>query len=1048
LTKADGLAHNIVFSVLEDRSGNLWFGTRDGVSRYDGATWKTFPTPGGVAFDGVKSILGDRSGNLWFGTNYGGVSRYDGATWRTFTTADGLAHNTVNSIAEDRSGTLWFATEGGASRFDGTTWRTFTTADGLVQNRVISIAEDRSGNLWFGTYEGASRFDGATWRTFTTADGLADNTVTFILEDRSGALWFGTFYGGVSRFDGASWRTFTTADGLASDDVSSILEDRSGNLWFGTYDGGVSRFDGASWRTFTTADGLADNMVFSILEDSSGNLLLGTRGGVSRFDGSTWRTFMTADGLADDYVRSAFEDRSGYLWFLFPFRTGYRGVSRFDGATWRTFTTADGLAHNTVNSILEDRSGNLWFGTGGGVSRYDGTTWRTFTTADGLADNGVGPILEDRSGNLWFGTGGGVSRYDGTSWTTFPIPGGYIGESVASILEDRSGHLWLRTGRGDVSRYDGASWRTVTTADGLADNRVLSILEDRWGNLWFGAYSDGTSHGGVSRFDGASWRTFTTADGLADNRVDSIVQDRSGNLWFGTRDGVSRFDGATWRSFSAADGLAENFVTSLVEDRSGNLWFGAVDQGLPDRGGVSRYEPDRVPPQTVFLSVPPRLTATRDHSFVFVAAFGETRGIEFSWRLDAGPWSEWSQVGSEFLAALGQGLHVLEARCRDYLSNTDPTPARIQFEVDAMPPTPVIATPAFGEAVKGRVEVRGTAADPRFVGYRLEVRSEGAPSWDPPHAALLAESATAVSGGLLGSWDTSALPDGPYEMRLSITDSLGLIGTGQVTVIVDNHAPFADLTTPARVSATTGGDIYTTNSELHLYFPPRAFSDDAVVTILPAAAGSAPDTLASGAVLAWRGFDVAWGAAPLEKPARLEVSRAGLSTFTATAGAGPAGAPGAGGAPLASATLALYHSRDGSTWARLGGTVTGDRIEAPITEPGRYALFAESGVFMGDRTLSSLSFTPRVFSPTGGFADRQVGIGFSLGRPGPVTVRVYSRNGRLIRVILSEESMNAGANLVRWDGRDRDGGIVTDGIYLVTVEALGLTETKPLAVVK
>ncbi len=124
------------------------------------------------------------------------------------------------------------------------------------------------------------------------------------------------------------------------------------------------------------------------------------------------------------------------------------------------------------------------------------------------------------------------------------------------------------------------------------------------------------------------------------------------------------------------------------------------------------------------------------------------------------------------------------------------------------------------------------------------------------------------------------------------------------------------------------------------------------------------------------------------------------------------------------------------------------RISIAVNEPGRYALFAESSAPGGGRTLSSLSFTPRVFSPTGGFADQAVGIGFTLGQASSVTVRVYSRAGWLVREVASGSSFGPGANLVRWDGRDRAGSVVTDGLYLVTVEALGQTQTKSLAVVR
>jgi hypothetical protein len=348
------------------------------------------------------------------------------------------------------------------------------------------------------------------------------------------------------------------------------------------------------------------------------------------------------------------------------------------------------------------------------------------------------------------------------------------------------------------------------------------------------------------------------------------------------------------------------------------------------------------------------------------------------------------------------------------------------LEVDATPPAPVIASPLFGLPVRGQVEVRGTAADPRFAVYRVEARPAGAPSWDPP----LATSSTQAANAALATWDTSSLPDGDYDLRLSVSDSLGLVGIAQVTVIVDNHAPFADVTTPARVSAASGGDVFTTNREAHLYFPPHAFSRDAIVTIAPLPDADVPDTLSPGAVRVRSGYELSWSGAALQKPVRLELSYAG--------------------APLPGGNLAVYVSSAGTAWRRLGGTLERDAqsLTLALTEPGRYALFADSGVRSERGGLSGISFTPRVFSPTGTFADREVGIGFTLGRPAPVTIRVYARNGRLIRDVLVDAPMGAGANLVRWDGTDRDGGFVPNGIYMVAVQALGETRQGALAVVR
>ena len=1054
---SDGLASAATSSVMEDRSGNLWFATNAGVSRFDGTSWHSYTAADGLPLgEGATAVLEDRSGNIWVGTYEGGISRYDGKNWRTYTTADGLLSNRVHAILEDHLGNIWIATGAGGgslgsfSRFDGARWVTYGAA-----GYAYSIIEDLSGNIWVGTLgDGVGRFDGTGIQTYRTADGLADNWVTSALADRSGNVWFGTS-NGLSRFDGATWQTYTTADGLPGNSVAAIYEDHLDNLWFGTVgdDGGagLTRFDGIKWQTYTTADGLPDNYVRSILEDRWGNLwLVNGHGGVTRFDRTTWRRHTTPDPLPDNSqeVTAMLEDRSGNLWV----GTQRAGVCRFDGRSWRTYTAADGLAFDWVTAIVEDRSGNLWFGTAGnGVSRFDGVNWRTYTADDGLAHGLVTSILEDRSGDLWFGTTyDGVSRFDGVNWRTYTTADGLGSNQVNTILEDRLGNLWFGTQGGGVSRFDGTHWRTYTIADGLPYNEVRAILEDRSGALWF-ATAPYDPPRGLTRFDGSSWRTYTAADGLADDHVTAMAKDGFGNLWFGTYgSGVSRFDGMSWQTYTTVDGLADNRVTQVLGARSGDLWFATLHMGgmgnyVPS---LTRYETDLVPPRTAFLSKPPSVGASRNVSAAFVAAFSESK-IEFSYRLDEGAWSSWSPVGTWVGTNLSDGVHTLEATSRDYVTNVDPFPPEATFEVDATPPAPLLTSPAFGAVVRGALQVRGSADDARLQDYRVEVRLAGARSWDPPIAALLAQSSVSVRDGPLATWDTSPLADGLYDLRLSATDSLGLTGSSQVTVVVDNHAPFADVTAPTIVSSSTGGNVFTTNAEAHLYFPPHAFEKDAVVTVTPAVDPSVPArTLPAGTIQLLGGYDIEWGGAPLMKPARLEFSYATGGAGAAAASRGAAGSD-AGGARQAAEHLALYRSSNG-TWERIGGTTdpSAARVSLAITAPGTYALFVETGVISGPGTLSSLAFTPRVFSPTGGFADRELGISFTLGRAAPVTVRVYSRSGRLIREVVAGQTMNAGANLVRWDGRDRNGGYAADGMYLVTVEALGWTERKTLAVVR
>jgi hypothetical protein len=150
------------------------------------------------------------------------------------------------------------------------------------------------------------------------------------------------------------------------------------------------------------------------------------------------------------------------------------------------------------------------------------------------------------------------------------------------------------------------------------------------------------------------------------------------------------------------------------------------------------------------------------------------------------------------------------------------------------------------------------------------------------------------------------------------------------------------------------------------------------------------------------------------------------------------------------ARLALYFAGGDSTWRRLGGTfdAANRRLAAPVSAAGRFATYAVSQEPATPGELPGLSLTPRVFSPRGGFANTSVGIGFVLARAGPVRVTVHNRAGRLVREVLSGATLGAGANLVRWDGRDEEGRVVGEGLYVVTVEAPGGRQVRTLAVVR
>jgi hypothetical protein len=711
------------------------------------------------------------------------------------------------------------------------------------------------------------------------------------------------------------------------------------------------------------------------------------------------------------------------------------------------------LLSDTLSAIAEDDLGALWFGSvSAGVSSVDATRtiWQAFGQADGLASDAVTALFTDHAGELWVGTVNGMSRRAAGGWTNF-LTGGFP-IMVQAMTEDAAHQIWVMTDGGlysiDAARTTSRQW---TTADGLPDDIVTAQLAARDGSMWFGT-GHGLAHfagGALAREPlGVASDTVVTALGenaggnvvVGTNRTlwlqngggwdpigtteiahpsTSIVTDSGGILWAFSSVRADLWNGRSWRFVDGqGSGLASNTTNSTFEDVLLSRWF-------PSYGGLAEYQPDRVAPQTVFVLHPSALSPSRSGSFVFGAAYGEVADVGFSYSWDGAPWSAWSPQTTYNFSGVADGTHTFRVRSRDWAGNVDPTPATQIFEVDATPPAAEISAPVFGQPVRGRIAVTGTTADPRFHDYALMARVAGGTTWTGPGVIPLAVSQTPVTGDTLATWDTTTLPDGDYEMRLAVTDTIGLVGIATQRVIVDNVAPFANITSPVRLVARDGGDVYTTNAEVHAYFPPNAFDADPLVSVDSTSVAAPPDTIANVGIREGAAWTVGWSGASMHKPGVLE-----LRPW------------------VTGAAVAIWRDDGAAGWTHLGGTPQpGGAVALDLATPGRYALFASGSAAAKSGGVTDLTLTPRAFSPNGNFAARELSIGFTLARPGDYTVKLYNRAGRLVRLVVRNAGGLAGANLVRWDGRNDDGHVVNPGLYLVTVSALGETRTQAVAVV-
>ncbi len=314
----------IVRTIKQDRNGNIWITSWEGVFKYDAR----LPDGQGKSFTNVTSkvssarffsVLEDRKGNFWFASIGSGVYYYDGISFQNFTTKDGLASDRVGTIYEDITSTIWFGTENGVSRYDpsaslSTGSKSFrnlkmsealpvTVADSVhvsfydnipkdhwTHNDVNAIIEDEAGKFWIGTRGHATVYDGKTFTPIINKDGKPFTNVRSIIKDKKGNIWLGG-NDGLWRYDGSTFTNFTKKF------VGYIYEDKKGNIWTSSESDNnlwvLSRYDEKSLtdKKPTVTEITNKPMIFGILEDDKGNIWFGALDGVHRYDGKTITNF-------------------------------------------------------------------------------------------------------------------------------------------------------------------------------------------------------------------------------------------------------------------------------------------------------------------------------------------------------------------------------------------------------------------------------------------------------------------------------------------------------------------------------------------------------------------------------------------------------------------------------------------------------------------------------------------------------------------------------------------------------------------------------------
>ena len=644
LSVTEGLSQSSVNCILQDDKGFMWFGTQDGLNRYDGydfAVFRPLPdNPNSLSHNFILSLFQDRAGTLWIGTNGEGLDRYDKETRQfinyRFVPGDphSLSANFVFSILQDRDGILWIGTAGGLNRYDPDRDHFIhyvhdrSDPHSLSDNSVRSIFEDQDGTLWIGTGRGGlDKFD-REMEHFThfrhdPADpqSLSSDFVRAIYQDRAGVLWIGTEGGGLDQYDPAMKRFINyehkadDPNSLSNNSVRSIYQDREGLLWIGTDGGGLNSLDRETGHfvryqsDLNNPFSLSSDFIGPVFEDQTGTLWIGTHGGgINKIDRSTKRFAHyraipnNADSPSNNLIWALVQDRGGTLWV----GTNGGGLDSYDRDKdeWRHFqhdpADPSSLSSNIVRSIFEDRTGDLWIGTQGGcLDQFDRST-ENFVHFQ-VDENGscltggasIQSIFQDGAGALWIGfSDRGLGQFDPSSGRLAYISGWNRGE-VRAIRQGPEKSLWIGTSGGLVRWDPDKGWLDhyhydAGDSDSLSSNLVMSVFQDRSGILWVGTFG-----GGLNRFeqDSETFIRYREQDGLPSDVVYGILEDERGYLWLSTNMGLSQFDPQTetFANYDMYDGLQSNEFNAgaYFQNESGEMFFGGIN-------GFNAFYPERI----------------------------------------------------------------------------------------------------------------------------------------------------------------------------------------------------------------------------------------------------------------------------------------------------------------------------------------------------------------------------------------------------------------------------------------------------------------------
>ncbi|MBN1180980.1 MAG: hypothetical protein JXB49_01745 [Bacteroidales bacterium] len=615
ITIDEGLANNKVNSICQDKYGFMWFGSDDGLNRYDGHTMLTvYPYIEDSSFAGsyiIFTLFSDSKGRLWVGLKdylalYDEIlGKYKEIKYRN------IRLERIRDFYEDKAGNVWICSGQGlfyVGSEDDTVHSYSAEHEGFNQAEVFSFYIDSWGNHWIGTRDNGLFYHPGKSKKYYKVNETNNYRIENIIQDFDSTIWICTYNNNLFRFhykDSVFYPVIINKDDPYTVRTRAIVTDKQGNLWFGTRGGlymkpyGKEDFKLVGHPLYDQAK-ISSYSVFTIFIDKSDVLWLGTfAGGVNYADLHQKKFHNIVQGsnnqagLSDGIVFAVIEDQKERIWA----GTANGGLNRIDLKTGKI----DHLLKENYKPgrislnihALEISGDNLYFGTfGDGLGILNINTEKaTFVKGQGedcqLKSNNIYSLRFDRNGKLWIGTDGGLYSYSKSCFSLNLE----INDLVNVLLMDSKGYIWAGTFNNGLFVNKGDGFKRVRQ-DKLKGS-ITAILEDSNGKIWCGGQNTGLIY-----FDDDTIYKYSAKQGLTNNTVYGILEDDSKNLWVSTSFGLFKmydivnnplnpYPLVTY--YDRFDGIVSNqfIYASYSKTSSGNLVFGNIK-------GITYFNPKEI----------------------------------------------------------------------------------------------------------------------------------------------------------------------------------------------------------------------------------------------------------------------------------------------------------------------------------------------------------------------------------------------------------------------------------------------------------------------